>query len=242
MYIANQYALSDDEALALVAQVGVGDLVTCGPEGIEVTYLPFNLVQTSPGVVLHTHMARINPQWHHQGAASVIVHGPSGYISPGHLPIPDPDSRLATVPTWDYVQVLLHGRMIIHQDADWKMATLAELVDHHESVWRMTDAGPEQLAAVLPAMVGVEFRVEKVLGKAKLSQNLPSEAITELAGRIEDHDDNADLAEAMIRLAVPYVQDREARVARAGQIAERRRAQAGDTPGNRDWVQDKGSG
>ena len=83
MYVAEQFAMNSDEALRQIDARGVGDLVTHGERGIDVTMLPYALLPDDGGARrLTTHMARSNLQWHDEGAALWVVHGPDAYISP----------------------------------------------------------------------------------------------------------------------------------------------------------------
>ena len=87
MYVAEQFAITTTDALAEVAARGVGDLITHGERGIDVTYLPFVLLPDDGGPRrLTTHVARTNQQWQDEGAATWVVHGPDAYISPGVVP------------------------------------------------------------------------------------------------------------------------------------------------------------
>ena len=107
MYVAEQFAITTTDALAEVAARGVGDLITHGERGIDVTYLPFVLLPDDGGPRrLTTHVARTNQQWQDEGAATWVVHGPDAYISPGVVPAQPQPQRMPTVPTWNCSGVL----------------------------------------------------------------------------------------------------------------------------------------
>lgn len=209
MYVAEQFALSDEDSLALVDEVGVGDFVT---QGLDATYLPFE----RDGDILTTHVGRTNAMWRHEGEALVIVHGPDAYVGMSAMPPQDPNARLARVPTWDYITVHLHGRFVAHHDREWNLAALGRLVARHEDSWRMGDQA--KIEAMLPALVGIEFHIEQIGGKAKLNQNLSSEQIGHVADALERTAQGEAVARAIRRIAVPYARERERRVREAAAL------------------------
>jgi len=79
------------------------------------------------------------------------------------------------VPTWNYSTVHLTGRASVHEDSEWLRRAVTTLTERHEHwrshPWAVTDAPAEFVESQLRAIVGVEIRVERVEGKAKLSQN-----------------------------------------------------------------------
>jgi len=79
------------------------------------------------------------------------------------------------VPTWNYSAVQLTGRARVHEDADWIRGAVDDLVERHEArrtvPWSTSDAPENYIRGQLRAIVGIAFTVERVEGKAKLSQN-----------------------------------------------------------------------
>lgn len=223
MYVAEQFAMDPTEALRAVAERGVGDLVTVGERGIDVTYLPFALAPDDGGPRrLTTHMARSNLQWQDEGPAVMVVHGPDAYISPGIVPTAAQPPRLPTVPTWNYLVVHLRGRLVAHHDPAWKMQSLRDLTAHHEPRWRLSDGPESAIEVMLPAIVGIEFVIDEVIGKAKMSQNRSSDDLQSMAARLADDGHSPQTAELMRRLALPYIEAREQRVREARELKFRR--------------------
>ena len=106
MYVASRFALEPERAVELAAQIGVGELITAGPRGLDATLLPFNIFYDDAGTLhLHSHMARINPQAADTGPCLMVVTGPNTYISPSDMPPGPDDAPLARVPTWNYLTV-----------------------------------------------------------------------------------------------------------------------------------------
>lgn len=219
MYVAEQFAMSTEDALAQVESRSVGDLITHGERGIDVTYLPFVLLPDDGGPRrLTTHLARTNLQWHDQGPAFWVIHGADAYISPSVVPPAQAPQRMPTVPTWNYLVVHLTGELIVHHDDDWKLQSLHDLVAHHEPSWRLENGPIEAIQKMLPAIVGVEFVIDQVIGKAKLSQNRSSDDVRSMAAELADSGHSPETAELMRRLALPYIAAREERVAQAREL------------------------
>ena len=90
------------------------------------------------------------------------------------------------VPTWNYITVHVHGRLVIHDDPAWVEANVRRLSDHHEASrpepWSVDDAPPPYVEGQLRAIVGVEILIDRVEGKWKLSQNRSD---ADIAGTIE---------------------------------------------------------
>ena len=224
MYVAEQFAITTTDALAEVAARGVGDLITHGVRGIDVTYLPFVLLPDDGGPRrLTTHVARTNQQWQDEGAATWVVHGPDAYISPGVVPAQPQPQRMPTVPTWNYLVVHLRGRLIAHHDDEWKLRSLRDLTARHEPGWRLENGPLAAIERMLPAIVGIEFVVDAVIGKAKMSQNRSSADLLSMAATLADAGHSPGTGEVMRRLALPYIQAREERVAQARELQVRRK-------------------
>jgi transcriptional regulator len=166
---------------ALIRACPLGTLITRGADGEPVAdRVPFWL-DTPEGapVRLRAHVARANPLWRvHPAERDVLVvfHGPDAYISPNWYPGKAEHGK--AVPTWNYAMVQARGSLrVVDGDTDWLRALLEPLTDHHEAdqprPWRMADAPPDYLAAMLRAVVGLEISVTQLSGKFKLSQNQP---------------------------------------------------------------------
>ena len=174
MYTPASMEIDEIEARSLVDAVGSGWLVTVGADGAPVgTLLP--ILWRGDRVVAH--LAKANPHWRDlDGArALLIVGGPEAYVSPSWYPSKAEHGRV--VPTWNYLAVHLTGTVTVHHDPAWLRGMVTDLTERHEGgraePWAVTDAPTEYLDAMLQAIVGVELAVERVEGKAKLSQNRP---------------------------------------------------------------------
>lgn len=174
MYTPPVNVVDDDhEIRAMVAAARTGWLVTPDADGVPVaTLLPI----LWHGDVVIAHMAKANPQWRSMAdhtPALIIVGGPEAYISPSWYAAKAEDGKV--VPTWNYSAVHLTGTVRVHHDSAWLRDAVTELTGTHENgrehPWRVTDAPAPYIDGQLNGIVGIEFAVARVEGKAKLSQN-----------------------------------------------------------------------
>ena len=124
--------------LAELSAIVPATLVTIGGEGFETSVLPMLFEPgDGPHGALRGHLARPNMQWTSAtagGAASraiAIFHGPDAYVSPSLYAEKARTGRV--VPTWNYVVVVVHGTLVVHDDAAWLEAHVRALVDRHEA-------------------------------------------------------------------------------------------------------------
>ncbi|MFZ2625979.1 MAG: FMN-binding negative transcriptional regulator [Propionibacterium sp.] len=180
MYVPGHFAHPAQELGGMLERVRVADLVSVGPSGPEATLLPFTL---HPGEgthgSLHAHLARVNDQWRHEGPVLVIVHGPDSYVDPSDVPAP------GAVPTWDYVTMHVHGRLVAHDDPEWVRRCLAELVEAQASEFDFGSLPARMLDGLVRSAVGIEVLIDSVVGKAKMSQNQSSANILGIADALE---------------------------------------------------------
>lgn len=173
MYVPKFNVMDEGELQPFVAAVGAADLVTVGADGFPcATRLPV----IWDGNRLVFHMAIANPHWRGIDAgapALAVVTGAEGYISPQWYAAKAEHGRV--VPTWNYSSVQFRGRVTVHRDSAWLHAAVADLTDLHESLreqpWSIDDAPTSFISQQLKGIVGIEFAIEEVAGKAKLSQN-----------------------------------------------------------------------
>jgi transcriptional regulator len=173
MYVPRANALAEPEIRDFLDAHQAGHLLTVGPDGRpDATLLPILI----DGDRVLGHLARANEQWTRIGPGSpglVVVTGADAYVSPGWYAAKAQHGRV--VPTWNYSEVHLRGAVTVHDDPDWVLDIVTRLTERHESQrdqpWAVTDAPANYVRGQLRAIVGVEFVVESVEGKAKLSQN-----------------------------------------------------------------------
>jgi len=173
MYVPRFNTMEDDEARRLVTAVGSAQLVTVADDGYPAaTLLP--VLWDDDRLLFH--MARANPHWRSIPAdapALAVVTGPEAYVSPAWYPSKAEHGRV--VPTWNYSAVQFAGRVRVTEDADWLREAVTRLTRVHEQhrsdPWGVDDAPDRYVEKQLRAIVGIEFAIERVEAKAKLSQN-----------------------------------------------------------------------
>lgn len=178
MYVPAHFQATPQQLSAVLADPGLAELVTPGPDGLVATPLPMLYQPAEDGLgVLQGHVARNNPHWraaiNAAGESLAIVRGPDAYISPSWYRSKAEHGRV--VPTWNYLSVHLYGRLVVHESTDWLLELVTRLTAVHEaaagSTWQPTDAPSAYLEGQLRAIVGLELVISRVEAKAKLSQN-----------------------------------------------------------------------
>jgi transcriptional regulator len=177
----------DDPAslLSELCAVVPATLVTHGSDGFRASILPMLFdPDDGPHGTLRGHLARGNPQWREiegsiagggdaAGEALAIFDGPDAYVSPAWYE----EKRLTgkVVPTWNYVTIQAHGTLTTIHDPDWLIPHVGRLVARHEAgrpdPWALADAPEDYIRTQARAVVGLELRITRLEGKAKLSQN-----------------------------------------------------------------------
>lgn len=166
------------EALhAAIRELAFGMLVTRTDDSFATSYLPFEIdAGRGPNGTLVGHLARYNPQWQvpaNGAQALVVFHGPHGYVSPSWYPGKRDDPR--QVPTWDYLIVEARGVLVTFDDDARLLDLLNRLTERNEAGrehrWHVSDAPAEYVHDEMRHIVGIELRIESLIGRYKLSQN-----------------------------------------------------------------------
>ena len=183
MYLPTQFTEPRTEELhRIVRDNALGMLVTHTANGLEAHHLPLLLeADQGPQGTLIAHVARANPLWQEVADGDpvlVVFRGAQGYISPNWYPGKHATHR--AVPTWNYEAVHAHGTLTVHDEEKHVRQVVARLTHTHEALaeppgphrpWRMGDAPPDYLQAMLQSIVGIEVRITRLEGKRKLGQN-----------------------------------------------------------------------
>jgi transcriptional regulator len=132
------------------------------------THLP--LLLNKEQTYLYGHFARPNPQWQdiQQQTVLAVFHGPHCYISPAWY------ETNQAVPTWNYVTVHVYGHVELIEDEHELMRSLHDMVVKYEapdSPYRLQDVDAELLSAMNKGVQGFKIKIDRIEGKAKLSQN-----------------------------------------------------------------------
>ncbi len=162
---------------AAIRDLYFGLLVTHPVDGFATSYLPWELdAERGPRGTLVGHLARYNPQWEVPGSgapALAVFQGPHAYVSPSWYPGKRDDPR--QVPTWDYLSVEVRGTLVTFDDEARLYNLLTQLTDRNEAGrehrWRVTDAPDDYVRKEMHHVIGIELRIESLVGRYKLSQN-----------------------------------------------------------------------
>ncbi len=181
MHIPSRFELSDQrQCEKIIRDYGFGALVLADEQGLDVHHLPVYVLpaKTDTRTILQCHVARANRVWQRIGGGlevMAVFQGPHTYISPSWYPTKQETGR--AVPTWNYLAVHARGQARIVEDRQWLLTHLRNLSDQHEAgfaePWRLDDAPQDYIEAMLRALVGIEIRVDSLVGQCKASQNQP---------------------------------------------------------------------
>ena len=169
MYIPKYFAIQDEEVkYEIIEQNSFATLFSQHNGEPYATHLPLLLNRET--LILHGHFARPNDQWKDSGNQQVlaIFQGPHSYISPSWYETNN------AVPTWNYVAVHVYGELEIVEDEQELIDSLQKLVHTYEdskSMYSLNDVDPNYMAGLSKGIVGFKIKINKIEGKAKLSQN-----------------------------------------------------------------------
>lgn len=178
MYVPDHFKLVDQaEIFALMRAYPFAALITHGEDNFFATHIPTVLkADEGNAAVIECHLARANPHWKAIGTgreALMIFSGPQAYVTPAWYPSKAEHGKV--VPTWNYAVAHAYGTATAVDDRDWLARHVSELSDQQEAYreqpWSTDDAPENYMAAMLRGIVGIRFEIERVEGKAKLSQN-----------------------------------------------------------------------
>ena len=175
MYIPKQFEVADRAwCHALMRAQSFAAMITADDAGVPfATHLPI-LVDPARGPLgtLRGHVARANPHWRYLSAGRptlVIFAGAHAYVSPSWY------ATHPSVPTWNYVAVHATGTGALVEDPEPVKTLLADLVRTYESsgptAWSLEGLPADYLAGMQRGIVAFEIPIERLEGKAKLSQN-----------------------------------------------------------------------
>jgi transcriptional regulator len=179
MYVPKHFDAPDAAwCHALIARESFALLVSTGADGAPfATHLPLLLdAERGPHGTLVGHVARANPHARLLGDGAptlAVFQGPHAYVSPGWYAVHP------SVPTWNYVAVHASGRPALIEEPARVKTLLDRLVITYETgsaaPWRFDSLTPDYVDGMLRGIVAFELPIERLEGKAKLSQNRGAE-------------------------------------------------------------------
>ncbi|HKX02255.1 MAG TPA: FMN-binding negative transcriptional regulator [Methylomirabilota bacterium] len=175
MYIPRHFEVTDTAwCHALMRAQSFAVMITADDAGVPfATHLPILVDETrGPLGTLRGHVARANPHWRHLAAGRptlVVFSGAHAYVSPAWY------ATHPAVPTWNYVAVHATGTAALVEDAERVRTLLADLVHVYEGpgpdAWSFEALPADYVAGMQRGIVAFEMPIDRLEGKAKLSQN-----------------------------------------------------------------------
>ncbi|TCP55731.1 PaiB family negative transcriptional regulator [Tumebacillus sp. BK434] len=169
MYIPEHFVIKEVTAAYNVIQENSFATLFSMHNGVPfATHLPLTLNKDKTH--LYGHFARPNPQWKDIQNQQVLTvfHGPHCYISPSWY------ETNKAVPTWNYVTVHVYGKVELLEDEQELVSSLNDMVLKYEAPdtsYRLQDVDAEYFSGLSKGVQGFKIKIEKIEGKAKLSQN-----------------------------------------------------------------------
>jgi transcriptional regulator len=160
------------------------------------THLPL-LLNREEGF-LYGHFARQNQHWKDIADQKILVifQGPHCYISPSWY------ETNQAVPTWNYVAIHVYGKLEIVEEEKDVFDSLVDMVNKYEkpdSSYHLENVDENFIKGMSKGIVGFKIQINKIEGKAKLSQNHPTERQELIIKQLENSKDqnNIHIAELM---------------------------------------------
>ncbi|RTE03073.1 FMN-binding negative transcriptional regulator [Paenibacillus whitsoniae] len=169
MYIPSHFEIKDiSSALKIIRENSFATLFSQHDGAPYATHLP--LILDKNQLYLYGHFARPNPQWKDIKNQNVLAvfHGPHCYISPSWY---ETDKA---VPTWNYVTVHVYGDVELIDDEKEIVDSLNDMVMKYEapgSSYSLQDIDSSFLNDLSKGVQGFKMKINRIEGKAKLSQN-----------------------------------------------------------------------
>lgn len=175
MYVPRHFEVPDLAwCHALMRAQSFAMMVTADDAGAPfATHLPMLLdANRGPLGTLRGHVARANPHWRYLTAGRptlVVFSGAHAYVSPSWY------ATHPSVPTWNYVAVHASGVGSLVEDPSQVKALLVDLVRVYENAggtaWSFESLPDDYVAGMQRGIVAFEIPIDRLEGKAKLSQN-----------------------------------------------------------------------
>jgi transcriptional regulator len=153
------------------------------------SHLPVTIADSEAGLVIHSHMAKSNPQWQEffEDEVLVVFAGPHAYVSPRWY------ADRERVPTWNYAAVHAYGTVKIGEDRRAKHAAQRELVAQLDPQWlaQFDALRPEYVENMLNGIVNFDIAVTRLETRWKLSQNRGRREQELIAAQLDKSEDVA---------------------------------------------------
>jgi len=174
--------------LALIATHPLATFITVVDDEPVVTYLPMLARLEDDTLYLEGHIARANNQWRAgDGRGTALFRVAEHYVSPTWYATKRINGRV--VPTFDYIAVEARGNVQFIHDTEWLREFVARLSIAEENKvganWRIEDAPEDYMESQLKAIVGVQMRVDALIGLFKVNRHHPAENVAGVIAGLE---------------------------------------------------------
>jgi transcriptional regulator len=170
MYVPRAFSVEDRGwALDLIERYPFGLLVSCSDEDPLIAHLPMYATACDERISVWGHVARANPQAEAIVAcsrATAVFSGPHAFVSACWYVDP-----YATVPTWNYAAVYAAGTLRECDPRPVVDALAARFEGTDDDAWSARRLQDAYLDSQLRAIVAFELKIDRLIAKAKLSQN-----------------------------------------------------------------------
>jgi transcriptional regulator len=207
MYVPKHFEITDTAwCHALMRAQSFAVMITADDAGVPfATHLPFLVDDTrGPLGTLRGHVARANPHWRYVAAGRptlVVFAGAHAYVSPSWY------ASHPSVPTWNYVAVHATGTGTLVEDPARVKVLLADLVRVYEAArpaaWSVESLPADYVDGMQRGIVAFEIPIERLEGKAKLSQNRSAEDQARTREALAAADDPLSRAVAALMAGAP---------------------------------------
>ena len=199
MYIPKHFTINNEEDIyEFIEKNSFATLFSQHDGEPYATHLPL-LLNKEEGF-LYGHFARPNEQWKDivNQKVLVIFQGPHCYISPSWY------ETNQAVPTWNYVAIHVYGQLEFVEDEQEVFESLSDMVNKYEnpdSSYHLENVDENFIKGMSKGIVGFKININKIEGKAKLSQNHPAARQELIIEQLESSDDqnNVRIAQLMKR-------------------------------------------
>jgi transcriptional regulator len=171
-------------------------LVTATGGAPVASHLPVTVADGEAGILIHSHMAKNNPQWREffDDEVLLVFAGPHGYVSPRWY------EEQERVPTWNYTAVHAYGKVKLAAEREAKHAAQRELVAQLDPQWlpKFDALRPEYVESMLNGIVNFDIAVTRLETRWKLSQNRGRREQELIAAELDKSDDGSARALAAL--------------------------------------------
>lgn len=188
MYSPPYNRVEDRKELVAFMQANSFALLVTATGGAPVaSHLPVVINDSEKGIVIHSHMAKNNPQWQEffDDEVLVVFWGPHAYVSPRWY------EQKERVPTWNYAAVHAYGKVKVTTERAAKHAAQRELVATLDPHWlpKFDALRPEYVQGMLDGIVTFDIAVTRLETRWKLSQNRGRREQELIAAELEKSED-----------------------------------------------------